>query len=46
MVFRLMSVVMCSIAAMFVLNVGSEHAFYAALIPAAAALGLALLAAD
>ncbi|MEQ1719158.1 MAG: hypothetical protein ABL907_24770 [Hyphomicrobium sp.] len=46
MLFKFMSLVMLAIAGMFMLNVSSEHAVSAALIPAAAAIGIAILGAN
>lgn len=44
MFFRLVSLVMAGIAAMFALSVDSEHVFAAVMIPAAAAFGIFMLA--
>ncbi len=44
--FKLLSLVMASIAVMFALKVDPEHALAAVLIPAGAAFGIFLLASD
>ena len=46
MFFRIVSLVMAAIAVVLGTSVDTEHAFAAVLIPAAAAVGSAMLAAD
>ena len=44
MIFKIVAALMCGVAAMFASSVDIEYAFYAALIPGAAAIGLMVLA--
>lgn len=46
MFFKLVSLVMVSIAVLLGMSVDSDHAFSAILIPSAAAFGIAMLASD
>lgn len=46
MIFRFVALVMAAMGAMFAWNVSSEHVFSAIMLPAAAALGIAVLAGD